>query len=95
VRIVWSAQAVADLQEIAAYIRQHRPRSAERMRQQIRNATRRLARFPLSGRTVPEFPAGPYRELIVREYRIIYEATGQQVEILTILHGKRDLPSSL
>jgi toxin ParE1/3/4 len=93
VRIVWSAQAVADLREIAAYIGQHSPRSAQRTRLRIRNATRRLIRFPFSGRIVPEFPADHYREVIVGDYRIIYEPTDEQVEILTVVHGKRDLRS--
>jgi addiction module RelE/StbE family toxin len=93
VRIVWSDRALADLREIAAYIREQSPGSARRVRQQIRDATRRLARFPLSGRVVPELHAGGYREVIVREDRIIYRVTADDVRIVTVVHGKRDLPS--
>jgi addiction module RelE/StbE family toxin len=78
VRIVWSARAVADLRAIAAYIRQDSPGAARRITQQLRNVTRRLTRFPLSGRIVPELAKGPYRELIVRDYRIIYRLTDRQ-----------------
>jgi addiction module RelE/StbE family toxin len=94
-RVVWSAQAVADLREIAAYIREYSPRSARRIRQEIKNATRRLELFPLSGRFMPELPDGPYREVIVRDYRILYESTEAHVEILTVVHGTRDLPALL
>lgn len=92
-KIVWSAQALENLRDIAAYIRQYNPRAARRIRQQITDATRRLAQFPLSGRIVPEFPDDNYREVIVRDYRIIYEPTQGKVEILTVVHGRRDLPS--
>jgi plasmid stabilization system protein ParE len=52
-----------------------------------------LARFPLSGRVVPELHLSDYREVIVREYRIIYRLTAEDVLIVTVVHGKRDLPS--
>ena len=55
------------------------------------SCARRLARFPLSGRVVPEFPTGSFREVLVGNYRIIYEPAERQVEILTIMHGARDL----
>jgi plasmid stabilization system protein ParE len=63
------------------------------VRQEIMSATRRLADFPLSGRVVPEVGTEEYREIIVRDYRIIYRATVQQVRIVTVVHGRRDLSS--
>ena len=33
------------------------------------------------------------REVLVRSYRIIYDPTADRVEILTVVHGSRDLPS--
>ena len=90
-RIVWSARAVEDLHEVVGYLRQHSPRSARRIAHQIRAATRRLARFPLSGRMVPEFETATLREIIVRDYRIIYRPIEGQVEVLTVVHGSRDL----
>lgn len=89
--IVWSARAVRDLHQIADYIRQHRPEAARRVREDIRGATRRLGRFPLSGRSLPEWPDAPFRELIVGNYRVIYEPRPEQVEIVAVIHGSRDL----
>ena len=92
-RVVWSAQAVEDLRQIVAYIREQNPGAARRIGRQIRDAARRLQRFPLSGRFVPELGEGLYREVIVRDYRIIYRAGQEIVLILTVVHGRRDLPS--
>jgi addiction module RelE/StbE family toxin len=93
VRIVWTHRAITHLQEIATYIRAENPSAARRIHQQIRRATRRLVRYPRSGRMVPEIESEQVRELIVGHYRIIYEVTETQVEILAIVHGTRDLPS--
>ncbi|HLK58762.1 MAG TPA: type II toxin-antitoxin system RelE/ParE family toxin [Chthonomonadaceae bacterium] len=92
-KIVWSGQAMTDLREIAAYIRHHSPKAAQKIRQTIKEGTRRLQLFPLSGRIIPELPEAHYREIIVRDYRILYEPTEDRVEILAVLHGSRDLPS--
>jgi plasmid stabilization system protein ParE len=89
--IFWSPLAVEDLRSITAFIRQHRLEAARRIRQEIRSATRRFGRFPLSGRTLPEAPTGPLREIIVRDYRVIYAPGPDRVEILAAIHGARDV----
>jgi toxin ParE1/3/4 len=93
VRIVWTHRAITHLREIADYILARNPSAAHRIHQRIRTATRRLVRHPRSGRMVPEIESERVRELIVGDYRIIYEVTETQVEILAIVHGTRDLPS--
>lgn len=48
---------------------------------------------PFSGRIVPELAESELREVIVGDYRVIYEVTeGNTVEILTIVHSKRLFP---
>jgi toxin ParE1/3/4 len=94
-KLVWSARALNDVRRIGEYIRRDNPGAARRLAQQIKSAARRLTQFPLSGRTLPEFPDASYREVIVRNYRIIYEPVGGDIEILTVVHGMRDLPSLL
>ncbi len=92
-RVVWSSQAVEELHGITAFIQQSTPASARRIAQQIRAATRRLARFPRIGRFVPELEGLDYRELIVQDYRVIYRSGEQQVFIATVVHSSRDLPA--
>jgi plasmid stabilization system protein ParE len=55
-------------------------------------ATDRLEDHPRSGRRVPE--AGNHnhiRELILQGYRIIYRVETEEINILTVIHGSRDL----
>ena len=51
----------------------------------------RLLRFPKLGRVVPEAQDENIRELVHKNYRIIYRIAGERIEILTIVHGSRDL----
>ncbi len=51
--------------------------------------TKILARFPRSGRKVPEFDDENVRELIVYSYRIIYRLQDNEVVIAAVIHGKR------
>jgi plasmid stabilization system protein ParE len=53
--------------------------------------TRTLARFPRSGRKVPELDDENTRELIAYSYRIIYTVEQDQVTIAAVIHGKRML----
>lgn len=93
VRIVWTEKARQDLREIVHYLRQHSPEASERISKEITASTRRLEMFPSSGRIVPELAETSFREVIVGDYRVIYEVTeGNTVEILTIVHSRRLLP---
>ena len=90
--ILWTGPALADLRstrdDVAA---EGRPKAAKRLANKIRDAVLRLQAHPHSGRLVPEFPGGGYREVIVTPYRVVYELSGDKVVILRVWHGRRDL----
>jgi toxin ParE1/3/4 len=75
-RVVWSQRALADVEAIAAYIAVDSSTYAKAVVRTIVTSIRALARFPRSGRKVPEFDDENTRELIAYSYRIIYTRTG-------------------
>ena len=93
-RLVWSALAVARLDEIEAYIAQDKPGAAARWALGLLDAVERLADFPASGRVVPETNRLETREITYGKYRIIYRAGSEEVLILTIRHSRRLLDPS-
>jgi plasmid stabilization system protein ParE len=94
--ILWTEQAQADLAAVHAFIGQDSSQYASVTVRQVIAAVDQLARFPASGRAVPEFEDPHVREIIRRAYRIVYRLVGDnQVHVLTIHHGARQLPSSL
>jgi toxin ParE1/3/4 len=52
--VVWSPNALDDVDEIAAYIARDSPTYAAAVVEKILNTTRNLQNFPLLGRIVPE-----------------------------------------
>ena len=91
-RIVWTEPAVADMEAIRAYIARDNEVYADAVVLRILESVERLERYPLSGRVVPELGDENLRELIVGNYRVMYEVSGSAVTIETVLHGARAFP---
>ncbi len=90
VKIVLSKTARFDLKEIVDYIKRDSIKYALLEKKKIIDAINKIPKQPLSGRVVPELNNENLRELIFRNYRIIYEIIpGKQFNILTIHHHSR------
>ncbi len=87
----WSSQARKDLESVSNYLRDVAPAYAERFEEKVFEATRRLEVFPRSGRVIPEAEEEALREIIYREYRIMYhgDEADEDVLIVTVLHSSR------
>jgi toxin ParE1/3/4 len=87
----YTRQAVAELDEARAYIARERPRAAAEMVRRVREAIDGLRRFPERGRSGRE-PGT--RELVVprTSFVVPYRISGREIQILAVLHGRRDWP---
>ena len=92
-QIVWSPQALHDIESIRAYITEDSPRVAELVVGRIIRSVERLQAFPESGRKVPERNDAEIREVIESPYRIVYRVRTGTVEIVTVFRASRLLPS--
>jgi len=91
-KIHWSDIAEADLDDIYDYIARDVPYYAELFVDTLIEATDKLEDHPRMGRKVPEADyREDVRELIVQGYRIIYRLQTGQLQILTVIHGSRNL----
>ena len=88
-KIIWAQTALIDLENLHDYISQDSSFYADVLCSEILQAIDRLEKFPQLGRKVPEYNDDITREIIVNDYRIIYEITIFRVNILTIIHGAR------
>jgi len=92
VKLIWTDQAIEDLEGIGDYIAETSERYAKLTVEKLFDRTQILKTFPLSGRVVPEKNEEGVRELIEGSYRIIYEVISEyQINILTVHHSARDL----
>ena len=95
-RIEWSEVAEADLDDIYNYIARDVPYYAELFIDQLIKATDNLEDHPRLGRKVPEADCrDDVRELIVQSYRIIYRLQTEKLQILTVIHGSRNLAAKI
>ena len=88
-RLAWSAPALDDLDEIAAWIAADNPRAAAALVDGALAAIERLKDHPDSGRRLPEIELKRYREVVVPPCRIIYRGDGASVLIVHVVRSVR------
>ena len=97
VEIAWAEPTRDDLREIHEFIARDSKQYADATIARIRTAVERLQQFPESGTIPPEYPDGPYREVIVGAYRVFYRYPDDQgrVMVVTVAQGNRIAPPDL
>lgn len=91
-KVIWSPLALERVNEIADYIAEDSVEAARLFLIDIFGAVDRLQSFPNSGRVVPEVKRPNIREIIFKNYRVIYRVEARKVSVLTVRHGKQRLP---
>ncbi|UFP93590.1 type II toxin-antitoxin system RelE/ParE family toxin [Gloeobacter morelensis] len=89
-KVLWRRSAIEDLDAAREYLQSYNPTSARRVIERIEEATHRLAVMPYLGKT--GHVAGT-RELVVPRtpYRLVYRILDEHLEIVSMLHGAREL----
>ncbi len=91
-------QAVDDLDAIWWFIAEDDRDAANRVELEIAAACRRLARYPRIGNRRPGLTPLPVRFWTIPKfpnYVIVYRSDTTPLQIVAILHGKRDLKKAL
>ncbi|MGK7888674.1 MAG: type II toxin-antitoxin system RelE/ParE family toxin [Leptolyngbyaceae cyanobacterium] len=91
-RYVINVLATQDLDQIADYFAEHSLAAGDRFFQTFRQKCRQLVAFPQSGRSYAEIRPG-LRGLSLEGYVIFYRLLDDGVEILRVVHGRRDFPT--
>lgn len=92
-KILWRERALCDVEAIRDHIGQDNSFYATVFVQKVIEQVERLEEFPMIGRVVPEYSNESIRELLYRDYRIIYEIFDGEIYIITVIHGARRLDS--
>lgn len=97
-QVVWTEEAVRDLEEIVAYIAEDSPVQARRILRKLQTSAAKLELFPERGRTVPELDdlgLSFWRELIVKPWRMVYRISGETVLVEVVVDSRRDAEALL
>lgn len=88
--VLKAPQAQADLEAILAGLESRSAKAAERFAVGVDKKCTALSRFPEMGRARPDI-LPDLRSTLVGKYVLFYRIRGGTVEVLRILHGRRDL----
>jgi toxin ParE1/3/4 len=88
--VLKAPQAQADLEAILAELEGKNSKVADEFAAGVDKKCAALERFPESGRTRAEI-LPELRSTLVGKYVLFYRVRGDVVEVLRILHGRRDL----
>ena len=92
-KILWTDPAIEDLRNLHSYIANDSEVYASSFVERIILAVERLTNFPRLGRVVPEAEKETIQEILYHNYGIDDRINGELVEIITVIHGRRDLGS--
>jgi len=88
-RLVWSPEALEDIEAIAAYIERDSPWYANAVVTRIVATAETIPEHPGAGRVVPEVDRKDIRERFVYSYRLIYRIEKRRILIAAVIHGSR------
>jgi len=94
VKVHWTDTARDHLQAIHAYIARNSPQYALHVVDRLTRRSQQIADFPLSGRGVAEFGVPQIRQVLEGPFRIIYYIKPDQIDVLAVIHGARQIPPS-
>ena len=86
--------AAEDLDDIWWFIATDNPEAADRVEGTILTACESLSKFPLQGRVRPDLTKLPVRFWTVPKYPnyiVVYRPETQPLQIVRVLHGKRNV----
>ncbi len=86
-KVFWTKESFRRLREIELYIARDNRIAAEKFTDKLVELAESLPKNPERGRIVPEFSLPQIRELVYKNYRIVYLIKKSRIEILTIFEG--------
>jgi addiction module RelE/StbE family toxin len=85
----WTKEAMINLQQIEDFISADNPEAAIHLTDKLISLTKDLIRFPKRGRIVPELSIERIREIIYKNYRIVYAIKKNSITILTVFESHK------
>src|SRR3954471_3505709 len=88
--LVWSPEAIEDVEAIIAYIERDSPWYAKAVATKIIETAQVIPQYPELGRVVPEIGDPAIRERFAHRYRIIYRVEETKIVVAAVIHGRQD-----
>ncbi|NWG26961.1 MAG: type II toxin-antitoxin system RelE/ParE family toxin [Ignavibacteriaceae bacterium] len=86
-KFIWTKESLLRLQEVEEYISRDNPIAAEDFVDKLISLAETIVENPKKGRVVPELSIENIRELLHKNYRIVYLVKKSSIEVLTVFEG--------
>lgn len=90
-KVFLTTRARRELREILGFIAQDNPDAASNLVGQIMTGLEHKARYPKSGRVIPEAPEHHAREMVMPPCRVFYQFDKANLFVLSIMRSERML----
>lgn len=90
-KVVWTKQAQRDIKAIYEYIANDSEYYAAEVTNTILDAEHRIGEHPTAGGLVRERLRKDLRQVKRYSYRIIYKILPRRIDVITVVHEKRNL----
>lgn len=88
-KVFWTKEALINLQQIEDFISIDNQEAAIRLSDKLILLTKDLGKSPRKGRIVPELLIDRIREIIYKNYRIVYVIKKNSITILTVFESHK------
>lgn len=89
-KIVWTRQALFDLERLHGFLAPVSPRAAAKVYRKLKDATQLFAEHPQAGSPVHGYSNREIRRKVVGRYEIRYEVLQDHIRILNLWHTFED-----
>lgn len=89
-KLTRAAEAEEDLLSIWGFVAEQNPVAADRLLDRFEKRWRQLQDHPYSGPPREDVGSG-LRHLLIGDYLTLYRVSDDVIEIIRVLHGKRDI----
>ncbi|MBZ0200197.1 MAG: type II toxin-antitoxin system RelE/ParE family toxin [Ignavibacteriaceae bacterium] len=86
-KLLWTKEALLGLREIEKFISRDNPGFAIEFVDKLISVAETIIHNPEIGRIVPELSFENIREILLKNYRIVYLVKKNSIEILTVFEG--------
>ncbi|RKY91816.1 MAG: plasmid stabilization protein [Ignavibacteriae bacterium] len=86
-KLLWTEEALVRLKEIEEYIAQDNPKAAADFVDKLISLAETIPDNPEKGRIVSELSIEFIRELLHKNYRIVYLIKRKSIDVLTVFEG--------
>lgn len=90
-KLYWIARSKKDLFAIARFIARDNREAARLWAAKLKKRAKLAAGNPWAGRAVPELGRRDIREVLMKNYRIVYSVGRGRIDILTVFEAHRPL----